>query len=508
MGFAALIISPMFKSLFGLLLFFVVCTACSQPPTDKQSPELNLAGTMTRTVTGSRVTLEGELDPEVTSFVYRLNDAEAKDVFSSVTEGHFKVTIEGLAPGANTIVLEAKDASGNKTVSEPVTVTVIAVAGLWGSHQVPYQICDGALPTVLVVELTPSPEGFTGSVSTGFGGDYKVSAFSGQFGDTGVLETPVRFPGEFLGDPEITGTMRLQFVGSNLGVRLVYNDGQRCNPSDDVTVDVVVEGELQKGVDLPPLPPDDTLEPNNDKTKATPAVLPYFGTDLVLVRKNSDWFRLEVTAASVITVTFDTAQPVAGAILTLYDNSRKIGDSFFPVHRRKPLKPDSWGWTVAQGVYWLEVQGTPFFLEAAMPYDLTIEAVNTVDAEFEPGNNAPATAPTISLPFCKTLTLPAKDEDWFRFSLAQPTELSFTAFLFGGTYLYDSKLNLLNPDNQGNFSYDVPLPKGEYFVQIKGSEDAVASQGGDGEYQLGLMMPCSPEPEAPSLDTPTILSQN
>lgn len=480
----------MFKNLLGFLLFVVFCVACSDPPPpppqplppDTQSPELSLSGLSNRILTTPSTVLEGTLALDVTSFVYRLNGGEPKDLLPSVTQGAFKVTVEGLVPGSNTIVLEAGDAAGNKTVSEPLTINVVDATGLWGSHTAEYRVCVYTIPNVFVVSLTPSPEGFTGLLTTGVGANYKVSTISGHFDESGLLESSVRFPPEFEGDPEILGTVRLQLRDTDVAAHLVYNDGQRCSPNDETPVDVHVEGNLLKGVDVPPLPPDDRLEPNNDETSATRVSLPYRNANLTLVRKNSDWFKLEVTTPSVITVMLETAQINAGATVRLRNLSGTVGEPFFPVHRELPKPPDQMSWGVEAGEYFLEVEGFPYFLEAAMPYKLTVRAVATPDARFEP-NNTPRTAFDIALPFSEELYLQEDDRDWFRFTLTEDSDISFSAIVIPGMRLYsddivrDSKTKPLREDD--DFFLPIRLVAGTYYLQIR-------EIGGARPYTLGF----------------------
>lgn len=487
----------MFKSLLGLLLLFVFCIACSelakppstppQPlPPDTQSPELSISGLSERVLTTSSAVLEGTLALDVTSFVYRLNDGEPKDLFAGVKDGAFKVTVEGFVAGTNTIVLEATDAAGNKTVSEPLTINVVDAPGLWGNHTAEYRVCKAKLRTVFVVSLRASSEGFTGLLTTGFGAAYKVSELSGTFDESGLLETGVRFPPEFEGEDEIVGSLRLQLRDTDIAAQLVYNDGQRCSPNDETPVDVQIDGDLLRGVDLPPLPPDDRLEPNNDQTTATRVSLPYRNGRLTLLRKNLDWFRFEVTTPSVITMNLETTQFDAGATVRLYDNAGSVvGEPFFAPYREPTDPPNKAEWGVGKGVYFLGIEGFPYFQEAAMPYTLNVSAVATPDATTEP-NNTPATASNISLPFCETLFLTEKDVDWFRFSLTRTTTVSFTSLLAGATSLYDSDLKLLSTD--ADFIDLPPLPRGDYYVQVKASEDAVGTL----EYTLGLNQQCLP----------------
>lgn len=451
----------------GLILLFLL-VACSEPPPvitppppDVESPKLSLAGETSRVVTGASVTLEGQLGPDATSFVYRLNGGEAKDVLASVVEGAFKIVIEGLAPGTTTITLEATDAAGNKTVSEAVTVAVVDVRGTWGSHKAVYQICNRKITSVLVVTLTETEAGLTGSLTTGFGGDYKVSALTGQFDKSGLLETPVRFPAEFAGEPEIEGQVRLQLTEAALTAELAYNDGQRCDPNDETPVNVVVKGTLLKGVAVPPPPPDDTLEPNNDQAQASDISLAN-GKDLVLVYKNRDWFKIVLTGPSIIKMPFTTTQRGAGATLRLYDARGLVGEAFQVRSTTKPENQAIWG--VAAGTYYLEVQGYPYpITQASMPYRLSLSAVVTPDAPFEPNDSA-AKAFNITLPFRANLYLQEKDQDWFKFTLQTESSLTFGAIVAGSS-LYDSSLKLIATDQ--DFFFLEPLLPGMYYLKIE-----------------------------------------
>jgi hypothetical protein len=451
----------------GLILLFLLA-ACSEPPPvitppppDVESPKLSLAGETSRVVTGASVTLEGQLGSDATSFIYRLNGGEAKDVLASVVEGAFKIVIEGLAPGTTTITLEATDAAGNKTVSEAVTVVLVDLNGTWGSQQALYRICTVRVKTALVLKLASGSDGFTGSLTTGFGGDYKVSPLTFQLSETGLVEAPVSFPSEFQGEPAILGSLRLQLKDMTLTAQLVYNDGQRCNPNDETPQDVVVEATLKKDVDVPPPPPDDTLEPNNDQAQASDISLTN-GKDLVLVYKNRDWFKIVLTGPSIIKMPFTTTQRGAGATLRLYDARGLVGEAFQVRSTTKPENQAIWG--VAAGTYYLEVQGYPYpITQASMPYRLSFSAVVTPDAPFEPNDSA-AKAFNITLPFRANLYLQEKDQDWFKFTLQKESSLTFGAIVAGSS-LYNSSLKLIATDQ--DFFFLEPLLPGTYYLKIE-----------------------------------------
>jgi hypothetical protein len=476
----------MTTKLAALFILCVVLSACGlfQPP-DTEKPELALNGEASRLTTNTQVTLEGNLASDVVKFIYRLNGSEPNDVTASVTNGVFKVVLD-LPAGTNTVVFEASDAAGNVTVSEPITLVVVDLNGVWGSLDTRFSFCDAAEnDDVLVLSLEQTPSGITGTVTTGFGGDYKRGTLTGQVNENNVLEAQVSFPSLIEGIPSATGTLRFEVAADTLTGELNYQDGQTCSENDETPATTVVSGTLVKGVGVPPLPSDDALEPNDTQASATPARLPYQSpSDLVLLRNNTDWYRLELSAPSVLTLNVTTTQRLAGFTLRLYGATGLLDEPRFAYN--VPQYQTAWG--LGAGTYWLEVVGSPFFKEAAMPYGVSLSARPTPDALFEP-NDTPADAHVIpSLPFRDSVYLQVDDVDWFRFTLLAPPArqmnvLSFTGIVIPGLTLYSAKTDAQGrviPDAElckdDDFSFDIRnLAAGTYYLRVQelGSGDPI-----------------------------------
>ncbi len=471
------------KKTLALSILCYLLSACDvfQPP-DTEKPQLALSGEVTRLTTNSQVTLEGNLALDVVKFMYRLNAGEPQDVTASVTEGVFKVVLD-LPAGTNTVIFEASDAAGNVTVSEPITLVVVDLNGLWGSHNTQFNFCGFSdSDDVLVLDLEQTASGVTGTLTTGFGGDYKRGTLSGQVNDSNVLEAQVSFPSLIEGIPSATGTLTFEVAADTLTGELNYQDGQTCSENDETPATTLVSGVLARGVGVPPLPADDGLEPNDNQTSATLVTLPYQSpSDLVLLRNNTDWYRLELTSPSVLTLDVRTTQRFAGFTLRLYGATGLVDEARFAYN--VPAYKTAWG--LGAGTYWLEVVGSPFFKEAAMPYALALQAEPTPDALFEP-NDTPAEAFEIkTFPFSGDVFLQADDEDWFRFTLAAPPSgqmnvLSFSSIISGMT-LYNAKTDddgSLTPNarfcESDDFSFPIRnLAAGTYYLRVEqlGSPD-------------------------------------
>jgi hypothetical protein len=469
--------------LMSCLLILVSCGGeppQPPPPPDVEKPELTLTGETSRVATTSSITLEGKIGADTTSFVYRLNDGDPKDLLPKVSEGVFSVVVEGLVPGANTIVLEAADAAGNKTLSEVITVIVVDPNGLWGSYAARITACEETDTRylndrgyVFVVKLEQTSAGLTGVVTSGIGGLYKVAPFTAQLDEAGVLEADLLFPAEFEGESDFPGKLRLRLEGETFTGVLSYQDGRTCSENDEALATTVVTGTLLKGVGVPPMPPDDALEPNDDQTSATAITLPYHSpADTVIIRGNNDWFRFNVTASSVVSLELTTTQAFAGFTFILHSATGPLGEPRFAYNRAT----FSTAWGVGPGTYYLEVVGNPYYRVADLPYGFTLSAEPTPDALFEP-NNREGEAREITLPFQQTLYLQADDEDWFRFHLDREATLLFSDLVFPGMTLYSTKMDgtgklvsdaVLYQDDDFFFELE-DLPAGTYYLQVKES---------------------------------------
>jgi hypothetical protein len=477
-----------------LLLVCLVLSACDsfQPP-DTEKPELILSGEASRLTTNPSVTLEGKLAPDVVKFVYRLNGGEPQDATASIRDGVFSLILENLPPGTNTVVFEATDGAGNVTVSDPITLVVVDLNGVWGNPNSLYELCgqssDG---NVLVLSLEQTPSGITGTVTTGFGGDYKKGTLTGAVSTENTLEAAVSFPSIIEGIPSATGTLTFEVEEGALTGLLSYQDGLTCSANDETPATTSVSSTLLKGVDVPPLPPDDALEPNDAQASATPVTLPYESPqELVFLRNNPDWYKLELTASAVITLLVTMPQEFSGLTLQLYDAQGAIEEKRFAYN--VPKYGTVWG--LGAGTYYLEVLGSPFYKVADMPYTFTLKAEATPDALFEPNDTVAQAFVIDTLPFDEQLYSQAGDEDWFRFRLLAASKVRFSKFPFAGMTLYSAKRDTATGKlvvnkviAQDDFFFPLNLATGYYFLQV-------VESGTIGPYDLAFAIDTTPDPE-------------
>jgi hypothetical protein len=468
------------------VLCFIVVACDSQPP-DTEKPELILSGEPSRVMTVSSITLEGNVAKDVVKFVYRLNGGEAQDITATITEGVFKITLENLPVGANTVILEASDAAGNVTVSEPITFVIVDLNGVWGTHAGLFDLCGN--PTindyVLVLNMQQSGASVSGTVTAEFSIPYLQGTFSGTINNENILEAEVTFPSPVEGIAAAIGTLTFEVKEDVLEGEFVYLDGETCTANDETPAAKTVSASLVKGVEVPPLPADDGLESNDTLETATPlTALPYQSpTDLILIRDNPDWYELTLRESSVLTLSLDTVQNGSGFILELYDANGPLDTPRFPSKIPDTAVGDE-VWGLAAGRYYLKVLGTPFFKEAAMPYSFLLSAEPTPDVLFEPNNTAATAYEIDALPFRGEIFLQDDDEDWFVFTLPEPADaskrmnaLKFSGIVFPGMKLFSSKTDpggKLVPDKElcrdDDFFFDLqPVPGGKYYLQIKES---------------------------------------
>ncbi|MGL4611645.1 MAG: hypothetical protein ACRCYY_18530 [Trueperaceae bacterium] len=453
-------------SIFVCCVVLVACDTSQEKPgsqdkdSDKSNPELTLEGETERVVANSSVRLEGKVSEDTITLLYRLNGGKPQNALVTVTKGTFELVIEGLQAGDNTIILEATDAAGNTTVSEVVTVFVMDVRGVWGSITAPFRFCDFSdEASVLVVKLEPTDSSvINGTVTTGFGGDYRLGTLTGQFTTNNVIEGSVVFPAGASNSQEALGTLRLTINKDSLSAELEYQDGQSCSENDTALASTFVSGFLVKDVDVPPLPPDDALEPNDTLATATTISLPY-QKNAITLRGNDDWFRFDIRKSSLITLSLSTSQTQGSFGLQLYNAKGPIGEARFA---SDPF-PFETTWGVEAGTYYLEVIGDPYYKVADLPYAISLSAKATPDAQFEPNNRA-AEAAQISLPFQEELYLEEGDEDWFKFTLSKESQLSFGEITTGSS-LYNAQLEQIATEQ--DFYFPMTLAAGTYYLRVE-----------------------------------------
>lgn len=336
------------KLLFVFFFLIPLLTACPGRTPDGIKPELKLEGELTRTISANNAVIEGQLSDnlKVTSFSYILNSGESQDAMAAVAQnGTFKFTVENLRFGTNTVVMTAKDA-GNNIVKTKVTLTATFyanVSGLWGDQTTSYRVCGETIDIALALDLEQSANTLTGSATMGFAGDNSTGVFQGSVNASGVVVGTAKFEvpegtktgnANFrLSDGKLTGT--LTFKGTN---------GVSCD--GETYQDVILRGDLEKDVDVPAPAEDDALEPNDNKTQATP-IQDGFSQDLKFTYLNFDYFTFTVDKPQQVKVNLTNELGLYGSYLSiaLFDKQSN--------HIKENNEGTTYTWTVSPGTYYL-----------------------------------------------------------------------------------------------------------------------------------------------------------
>lgn len=178
--------------------------------------------------------------------------------------------------------------------------------------------------------------------------------------------------------------------------------------------------------------PDESFEPNNTRATASSITLDFIQT-LFLFPGDEDWLSFNLSESQVVSI--DMSQARADFSFELYQEDKTLfsySQSVDPLQTRV-LGPGQYFFRVFEG-----------FTDTS--YTIKMKATPIPDLDFEPNNsfNQPS---QILLPLMQTLALDTqKDEDWFRFDLAEPSLVtaSITKGIFGQVtgefYTLDGKL--------------------------------------------------------------------
>ena len=154
--------------------------------------------------------------------------------------------------------------------------------------------------------------------------------------------------------------------------------------------------------------PDETFEPNNTKTQATP-VSPGFTGDFYLTVGDEDWFTFTLAKEQVVTLYLGKNSGLRYA----YDGAAGTSADYYggrPVAR-----------ALKAGTHTLRVFSES---QTSTAYALSLSVSPLPDEAFEP-NNTFSTPTNVTLPFSRDLFMSGGDEDWFKFTLSEEQLVTF-----------------------------------------------------------------------------------
>jgi hypothetical protein len=360
--------------LIALSLSFLM-VACGGQGKDELKPVLSLTGETQRTVTANSVIIEGQLSDNirVASFTYSLNQGKAQDVMQSLKGKLFQFAIDGLNSGENSVVIVAADAKGNQSKLElKVTAGMTPnLAGVWGNQKTPYSYCGDTVDVPLTFYITQDTGKITGSLKMGFAGNLLEGAFEGTVTSAGSVKGVATF------EQDQTGAFTLQLENDSLTGSLTFKDVPSC---DGKTVeDFVMRVALKKGVDLPPPPADDALEPNDTKEQAS-VIDVNSSHDLIFTYLNPDWFTFTLDKSQKVTAKVTNSLNFTGGYLSVivFD-----AQGNFLLSGNSPDNINTW--TLRPGTYYLQLQmsifGTP-----AVAYTLELSTESLPNDAYEPND--------------------------------------------------------------------------------------------------------------------------
>jgi hypothetical protein len=204
--------------------------------------------------------------------------------------------------------------------------------------------------------------------------------------------------------------------------------------------------------------PDKNYEPNNSFNNARTVTLP-FNQDLYFTTGDEDWFRFTVMREQVFS--FGASTLNGGVSAYLYnDQGQQLKETNFQSSSLPAV------YLLSAGTYYLKFSG----YGTAHSISLSAEAVP--DAALEP-NNSQDMATAISLGFNREMLVNGSNDDWFSFTLTQPTQVSISLTQPTQGYLIGYLTKAGDVNQQSIYSlYEPILSAGTYYIQIT-SYDAV-----------------------------------
>jgi hypothetical protein len=217
--------------------------------------------------------------------------------------------------------------------------------------------------------------------------------------------------------------------------------------------------------------PDQDFEPNDSFNSAKPITLP-FDQALYMTKSDEDWFKFSVTSEQLLL--FGADIPASNCFdsysIQLFDaNGSLLKSSSFRNSFDKFQSTDAH--VLGTGTYYMKVSNENTLQPCASPYQLRVMSEGFVDANLEP-NNAKEQAIAIDFGFNRDIVVTHSDEDWFRFTLTQPTQIKLS---LKGLTMYYMQISLSREDDtQVSFSYETIdgysvatpiLTAGTYYVK-------------------------------------------
>ena len=357
--------------------------------------------------------------------------------------------------------------------TSPNSTTPSSLTGPWRDGAATSSICDGAATGLNAVELTFTQRGNTLSGNSVFTNLYDDTVAEGSFSGT-LTETRVSGKIDLIdryGDPR-TYDVALEQQGAALIGTLTDRLEQECPDwfYDSWVMEVSLLPKLTTPVN------EDPKEPNNSAKQATPLTLGETLDDLTLGQGDVDWFSFTLAKTSVVNVTVELLSAFDGQVWLFSDSEVS----------RTSLKLNSNGLQTQSSIEALVLQlnsGTHYLAitggdddefegkhDENGKYKLLVEGTTVPDSAYEPNDSAEQ-ATEISLDFsADDLFIPFADEDWFTFSVTEPSLVTLHAHTEASSHhpemtLYDESLREIYDAHSG--SEITPfLEVGTYFVKV------------------------------------------
>ena len=222
--------------------------------------------------------------------------------------------------------------------------------------------------------------------------------------------------------------------------------------------------------------PDKEFEPNDSFNTASAVQLP-FSADLYMAKGEEDWFKFTLSEEQLVTLerSDDGYYDLDGAFYK-EDGTQVEGHTFSLASSSAVsfiLPADTYVVSLSDGYYYGDRDFT---------YSLSVTSEDIPDLEYEP-NNSRSEAHTVTLGFSDNDLLVSRgDDDWFRFTLSQATQVNIT--LEGGEYDHPSvtlrDTNGRHMRGLSSGSNSLVLSKGTYYLEVDGY------YGGAKKYGLSI----------------------
>jgi hypothetical protein len=470
-----------FLSYLIITLLVLILSSCggkdSSVPSgeDELPPTLVISGGEYLETTSSSVTIEGQLSDDIgiQSFQYSLDGGEYKDVLASVKDKSFQFVVEGLKNDDsrdvdNEIEIVARDAK--QVVEQRVFVNIVTfpnVYGRWQALETTYEACGNTQKAKLLVNFAlPKQNGSVG----GFGAAL-LNNQAAQLQVDAAVDNTTTIAGKveiIQGGKSVVGDLRLESNGSmRVGTMTFAQWTCEDGTANAVTINVTFSKnnrpmtitENSKNLTDEVI----VFEPNNKPSEATGLALPFRSLDYYMIvdlDDKEDWFSFSLTEPSIITAALKPSQPMSQQSynLAFYDsNAAQI----------YPLSSDGRTGLLQTGDYYVKVSAA----ENSSLYDFELSEKPVADNALEPNQNREQ-ATAMPSGFQKLdMVVSDADEDWFRFELTTPREITLTLDAFYGIeytiYLGDTEVETYQSAGfQGPQPVTTTLEAGTYYLRV------------------------------------------